>query len=47
MDALNDEINDEILAILEADANNDSVRGFVITGYGKQLSQLVQISVNF
>ncbi|MCP3673786.1 MAG: 3-hydroxyacyl-CoA dehydrogenase/enoyl-CoA hydratase family protein [Gammaproteobacteria bacterium] len=36
MNALNDEINDEILAILEEYANDDSVKGFVITGYGKK-----------
>lgn len=36
MNALNDEINDEILTILEQYANDDSVKGFVITGYGKK-----------
>jgi len=36
MNALNDEINNEILAILETYADDDSVRGFVLTGYGKK-----------
>lgn len=34
MNALNDEITDEILAVLKENSDNPSVRGFVITGYG-------------
>jgi len=36
MNALNDEINNEILSILKAYVNDDSVKGFIITGYGKR-----------
>ncbi len=36
MNALNDEINDEILEILKAHTDDDSVKGFVLTGYGKR-----------
>jgi len=36
MNALNDEINNEILAVLKAHINDDSVEGFIITGYGKR-----------
>ncbi|MBN1276756.1 MAG: enoyl-CoA hydratase/isomerase family protein, partial [Deltaproteobacteria bacterium] len=34
MNALNDEITDEILSLLKEDIDNPDVRGFVITGYG-------------
>ncbi len=34
MNALNDELTDEILAVLNAFADDPTVRGFVITGYG-------------
>jgi enoyl-CoA hydratase / 3-hydroxyacyl-CoA dehydrogenase len=34
MNALNDELADEILAVLEQYANDPAVKGFVITGYG-------------
>ena len=34
MNALNDELTDEILAVLKAFADDPTVRGFVITGYG-------------
>jgi len=34
MNALNDELNDEILAVLKQFADDPAVRGFVITGYG-------------
>jgi enoyl-CoA hydratase/3-hydroxyacyl-CoA dehydrogenase len=34
MNALNDELTDEILAVLKAFADDPSVKGFVITGYG-------------
>jgi enoyl-CoA hydratase/3-hydroxyacyl-CoA dehydrogenase len=34
MNAISDEINDEILAVLRENIDNTSVRGFVITGYG-------------
>ncbi|HDR15141.1 MAG TPA: 3-hydroxyacyl-CoA dehydrogenase/enoyl-CoA hydratase family protein [Desulfobacteraceae bacterium] len=34
MNALNDEVNDEILGVLEFFSADPSVRGFVITGYG-------------
>lgn len=34
MNALNDELTDEIRAVLETFADDPSVRGFVITGYG-------------
>jgi enoyl-CoA hydratase/3-hydroxyacyl-CoA dehydrogenase len=34
MNALNDEVNDEILAVLDAFSGDPSVKGFVITGYG-------------
>jgi enoyl-CoA hydratase/3-hydroxyacyl-CoA dehydrogenase len=34
MNALNDELTDEILAVLKAFADDPSVQGFVITGYG-------------
>jgi len=36
MNALNDEINNEILEILKTYADDDSVKGFVLTGYGKK-----------
>ena len=34
MNALNDEVTDEILSVLKAFENDPSVKGFVITGYG-------------
>ena len=34
MNAISDEINDEILAVLREHIDNPEVRGFVITGYG-------------
>ena len=34
MNALNDELTDEILSVLKAFENDPSVKGFVITGYG-------------
>jgi enoyl-CoA hydratase/3-hydroxyacyl-CoA dehydrogenase len=34
MNALNDELTDEILAVLKAFADDPSVKGFMITGYG-------------
>jgi enoyl-CoA hydratase / 3-hydroxyacyl-CoA dehydrogenase len=34
MNALNDEVNDEILAVLDSFSPDPSVKGFVITGYG-------------
>jgi enoyl-CoA hydratase/3-hydroxyacyl-CoA dehydrogenase len=34
MNAINDEINDEILSVLREHIDNPGVRGFVITGYG-------------
>jgi len=34
MNALNDELTDEILAVLKENEDNPSVKGFVITGYG-------------
>ena len=34
MNAISDEINDEILAVLRENIDNTSVKGFVITGYG-------------
>ena len=34
MNAISDEINDEILAVLKEDTDNPSVKGFIITGYG-------------
>ena len=34
MNALNDEVNMEILSVLKENESNPSVRGFVITGYG-------------
>ena len=34
MNAISDEINDEILAVLRENIDNPSVKGFVITGYG-------------
>ncbi len=36
MNALNDEVNDEILRVLKDDKDDPAVRGFVITGYGKR-----------
>jgi enoyl-CoA hydratase/3-hydroxyacyl-CoA dehydrogenase len=36
MNALSDEVNDEILQVLQAHADDPEVKGFVITGYGKQ-----------
>lgn len=35
MNAINDEINDEILGVLQENIDNPSVKGFVITGYGQ------------
>lgn len=35
MNALNDEVTGEILSVLKEYANDPSVKGFVITGYGK------------
>jgi enoyl-CoA hydratase/3-hydroxyacyl-CoA dehydrogenase len=35
MNAINDEVNDEILGVLQENADNPSVKGFVITGYGQ------------
>jgi len=34
LNAINDEVNSEIMSVLEQDADNPSVKGFVITGYG-------------
>ncbi len=34
LNALNDEVNDEILAVLREGADDPTVKGFVITGYG-------------
>jgi enoyl-CoA hydratase/3-hydroxyacyl-CoA dehydrogenase len=34
MNALSDEVNDEILAVLRENADDPAVKGFVITGYG-------------
>ena len=34
MNALNDDVTDEILDVLQENADNPSVKGFVITGYG-------------
>ena len=34
MNALNDKITDEILAVLKEDTDNPSIKGFIITGYG-------------
>jgi enoyl-CoA hydratase/3-hydroxyacyl-CoA dehydrogenase len=34
MNALNDELTDEILAVLKESADDPAVKGFVITGYG-------------
>ena len=34
MNALNDEITDEILSVLKDNADNPAVKGYVITGYG-------------
>lgn len=34
MNAISDEVNNEILAVLRENADNPSVKGFVITGYG-------------
>jgi enoyl-CoA hydratase/3-hydroxyacyl-CoA dehydrogenase len=34
MNALNDELTDEILAVLKQYVDNPAVKGFVITGYG-------------
>ncbi len=36
MNALNDEVNDEILAVLAGGENDPKVKGFVITGYGQR-----------
>jgi enoyl-CoA hydratase/3-hydroxyacyl-CoA dehydrogenase len=35
MNAINEEINGEILSVLEEDLDNPSVKGFVIAGYGR------------
>jgi len=34
MNALNDDVTDEILDVLQENADNPSVKGFVVTGYG-------------
>jgi enoyl-CoA hydratase/3-hydroxyacyl-CoA dehydrogenase len=34
LNAISDEINDEILSVLKENADNPAVKGFVITGYG-------------
>ncbi len=34
MNALNDEVNNEILSVFKENADNPAVKGFVITGYG-------------
>jgi len=34
MNALNNEVNDEILTVMKKDEDNPDVKGFVITGYG-------------
>jgi enoyl-CoA hydratase/3-hydroxyacyl-CoA dehydrogenase len=34
MNALNNEVNDEILTVMKGDEDNPRVKGFVITGYG-------------
>lgn len=36
LNALNDEVNDEILAAMEEDIDNPEITGFVITGYGER-----------
>ena len=36
MNALNDEVTDEILAVLKENSDDPSVKGFVITGYGNR-----------
>jgi enoyl-CoA hydratase/3-hydroxyacyl-CoA dehydrogenase len=36
MNALNDEVTEEILDIMQKDENNPDIKGFVITGYGTQ-----------
>jgi enoyl-CoA hydratase/3-hydroxyacyl-CoA dehydrogenase len=36
MNAISDEVNNEILAVLKENASNPSVKGFVITGYGNK-----------
>ena len=36
MNALNDEVNDEILEVLKGGEDDPTVRGFVITGYGER-----------
>jgi len=36
MNAISDVVNNEILAVLKADADNPSTKGFVITGYGNR-----------
>jgi len=36
MNALNDEVTEEILEIMQKDENNPDIKGFVITGYGTQ-----------
>jgi enoyl-CoA hydratase/3-hydroxyacyl-CoA dehydrogenase len=35
MNAINDEVNDEILGVFQENINNPSVKGFVITAYGQ------------
>jgi enoyl-CoA hydratase/3-hydroxyacyl-CoA dehydrogenase len=37
MNALNDEVNDEILGVLEDGEHDPQLRGFVITGYGERV----------
>jgi len=34
MNALNDEVNNEILAAIQKDADNNEIKGFILTGYG-------------
>ncbi|MFH0814374.1 MAG: enoyl-CoA hydratase/isomerase family protein, partial [Pseudomonadota bacterium] len=36
MNALNDEVNNEILAAIKEDITNPQIKGFVITGYGER-----------
>lgn len=36
MNALNDEVNNEILAAIKQDSDNPAIKGFIITGYGER-----------
>ncbi len=36
MNALNDEVNDEIMAVISGDGDNPDIKGFIITGYGER-----------